>query len=173
MRNKLSMIADTAKRLLLSMTVLLFASGCQTTDPAKGGFFGGVGGLASGNYQAGVDQRKAKLEDAQDQQVALQREADRAEQQNASMTADIKEAEAQIAALSRELAELDKKIDVARAGANVNQAEVDRIEAGLSDIGTELEAQQLTLDEQKKLTTVQQLRRRKQQLEKALLALFE
>ena len=161
------------KHFSISLTLLLFVSACQTTDPTKGGFFGGVGGLASGNYQRGVDERKKKLENVQDQKIALRRESDRVKQQNAAMTADIQKAEAQIAALSRDLKALDKKIETARANSAINQTRVDQIEDELTDIGNELEAQKLTLDEQKKLTKIQQLKRRKEKLEEALATLAQ
>jgi len=47
----------------ISLCALLIGAGCQTTDPNKGGFFGGIGGLTSGNYQKGVDEREKALED--------------------------------------------------------------------------------------------------------------
>ena len=57
------------KHSLLMAVAAVMVAGCQTNDPTKGGLFGGIGGLASGNYEQGVADREKKLEDAQDFEV--------------------------------------------------------------------------------------------------------
>lgn len=69
----------------LPLAVILMVAACQPSDdPAQGGFFNGVTGIAGGGYQARVDQREAEVADAQStntalraEQAALQAELDR------------------------------------------------------------------------------------------------
>ena len=49
-----------------AVTMTLLLSACVTSeDPADGGFFNGVNGLAGGGYQARVDEREENLANAQ------------------------------------------------------------------------------------------------------------
>jgi hypothetical protein len=49
-----------------AVTMTLLLSACVTSeDPADGGFFNGVNGLAGGGYQARVDEREENLGNAQ------------------------------------------------------------------------------------------------------------
>ena len=173
MIKNLIIITGRLKLYSIALASLVIVFGCQTTDPTTGGFFGGVGGLASGNYERGVDNRRNILENSQDRNLALARESKRLKQQNAGITSDIRKAQVQMASLSKELETLDKIMKAARVRPNSNQAEFDRMEAELNDIENELEAQQLRLDEKKKLAEIQQLKKRKNQLEAALLATIE
>ena len=52
--------------LFRSVAITLLLSACATSkDPADGGFFNGVSGLAGGGYQARVDEREANLANAE------------------------------------------------------------------------------------------------------------
>jgi hypothetical protein len=50
----------------------LAAAGCvQSNDPAEGGFYSGVAGLAGGGYKARIAEREAAVAAAQSRQTAL------------------------------------------------------------------------------------------------------
>ncbi|MFA3920352.1 hypothetical protein [Ruegeria hyattellae] len=58
-------------RALFPLTLLAFA-GCQTTtDPAEGGFFNGVSGIATGAYDDRIDAAEADVASAQTRNDAL------------------------------------------------------------------------------------------------------
>ncbi|MCL6284490.1 hypothetical protein M3P21_13225 [Ruegeria sp. 2012CJ41-6] len=58
-------------RVLLSLPLLALA-GCQTTtDPAEGGFFNGVSGIATGAYDDRIDAAEADVASAQARNDAL------------------------------------------------------------------------------------------------------
>ncbi|MEX0349254.1 MAG: hypothetical protein AB3N15_07480 [Paracoccaceae bacterium] len=58
-------------RVLLSLSLLVMA-GCQTTtDPAEGGFFNGVSGIATGAYDDRIDAAEADVASAQARNDAL------------------------------------------------------------------------------------------------------
>ncbi|MEM7318788.1 MAG: hypothetical protein AAF408_07175 [Pseudomonadota bacterium] len=57
---------------LLTGLTLLGAAACQTTtDPAEGGFFAGVSGIASGAYEDQIDVAEADVAEAQTRNDAL------------------------------------------------------------------------------------------------------
>ncbi|PTE12378.1 hypothetical protein C9427_02000 [Mesorhizobium helmanticense] len=47
--------------IALAVEALLLLGGCNTTDPRQGGFFGGVGGIASGEYDRRIAERQDRL----------------------------------------------------------------------------------------------------------------
>ncbi|SEI52345.1 hypothetical protein SAMN05444007_101447 [Cribrihabitans marinus] len=58
--------------LLRLVAPALLLAGCQTTsDPAEGGFFDGVSGIASGSYDARIDTAEADVAGAQARNEAL------------------------------------------------------------------------------------------------------
>ena len=71
-------------RILLGTTALMLAlAACNTTDPDQGGFFGGLGGLASGSYERDTQARRQGLaaEQARNQQLRDQAAANQSERQ--------------------------------------------------------------------------------------------
>lgn len=159
--------------MVAGLLSLSLASGCNTTDPNKGGLFGGIGGLTSGSYQKGVDQRKKTLEDEKDTQISLQREADRTDQQNQALEAEIAKNQAQLDALNQDIAALQSKIRSAKTKQGADQAKLDALQAELNDIDAKTEAQSLNIDEVEKQAKLAELQRRKEQLEEALATLLE
>lgn len=162
--------------ILVSLFVTaVILGGCRTndTDPTKGGFFGGVGGLVTGNYEAGVKQREQNLENAQDEQIALQREADRLDEENQYLETEIERSERQLDALDDSLRSLEDRIEQARIEERANQDQLAELERELEGIDSEVDRQRLSLDERKKQAKIEELQRRKQKLEEALLALLQ
>jgi hypothetical protein len=53
------------------LTVLLVAGCVQSDDPAEGGFYSGVAGLAGGGYEGRIAEREAAVAAAQSRQIAL------------------------------------------------------------------------------------------------------
>jgi chromosome segregation ATPase len=151
-----------------SIMILLFASACQTTDPNKGGFFGGVGGLTSGNYQKGVDDRNKALEDEKDKKIGLTREADRADQRNQALESEIASTQAELDTLQSDVTSLRVRIEKAEAAKATDQTKLDALKSELESIEGEIEGQSLTFDETEKRAKVDALQRRYAQLEEAI-----
>jgi chromosome segregation ATPase len=125
---------------------LLAVAGCNTTDPKQGGFFGGVGGMASGNYDDRIAQREASLarlkaaesdlstqrtsleaqESAKQAQIAslrssiyrLDRETEALKRQVASLSAQDSASSARLQDLRSRLATLDRRISGVQSGAD-------------------------------------------------------
>jgi hypothetical protein len=53
------------------LIVLLLAGCVQSDDPAEGGFYSGIAGLAGGGYEGRIAEREAAVEAAQSRQTAL------------------------------------------------------------------------------------------------------
>lgn len=79
--------------LLLTTTALL---GCDSEDPADGGFFNGISGVASGTYQERVDDRQAAVDQAQDRNAALSAEQARLASQIGSARSELSRLKLQI-----------------------------------------------------------------------------
>ncbi|MFQ5622797.1 MAG: hypothetical protein ACE5FS_05305 [Paracoccaceae bacterium] len=88
------------RSLVLLAALSALTSACKTTgDPAEGGFFSGVAGVAGGGYQARVDEREQAVAAAQAENAALR-------QEQAGVAADTAAVRAEIEKLRRELAKL-------------------------------------------------------------------
>lgn len=91
--------------------VSLVLTACQTTsDPSKGGFLSGLQGVSSGTYDQRLEQKQTQFENAQDQNVQRQREAERLASQQAAVAQQRTEAEKKLVALGTELDGLQTKL---------------------------------------------------------------
>jgi len=98
------------------ITALALVAGCSTSDdPAAGGFFNGVSGLASGGYQDRVDERQADVDAEQARAASLAG-------QQSSVAAQTASVGAQIDALRDELTRL--RIQIANQQAELRSAGV-------------------------------------------------
>ncbi|MBJ7416066.1 MAG: hypothetical protein JHC88_11565, partial [Niveispirillum sp.] len=90
--------------------VSLVLTACQTTsDPSKGGFLSGLQGVTSGTYDQRLEQKQTQFENAQDQNVQRQREAERLASQQAAVAQQRTEAEKKLVTLGAELDGLQTK----------------------------------------------------------------
>lgn len=96
---------------LIPLTVLY---GCDSSDPADGGFFNGVAGLSSGTYEARIDEREAQVAEAQRRNAELNAEIARLQGDLDSAKAALAKERARLRAQGRPLsAETDAKVTAA------------------------------------------------------------
>jgi hypothetical protein len=73
-----------------TVLVCVVLAGCATSDdPAEGGFFNGVAGLAGGGYEARIAEREQGLAAAQGRQQALAVELSGLEREHAALSNQI------------------------------------------------------------------------------------
>lgn len=161
-------------RSLLATTALaLTLAACNTTDPNQGGFFGGLGGLVSGNYERDTQARRDTLaaEQARNRDLRAQAAASQSErQQIAYERASLQQ---QVAALNNDInrlngrlsaAEAQKRNDPQLANLRAELAALERsVRLASSDTGARNAA-----EEAAKRQRIEELTRRKQELERAI-----
>jgi hypothetical protein len=77
-------------RRLVLLPFLLVLAGCvQSADPAEGGFFSGIAGLAGGGYEARITEREGEVADARARQAALTAELAALEAEHGDLKARI------------------------------------------------------------------------------------
>jgi DNA repair exonuclease SbcCD ATPase subunit len=166
MRNLLATSA-----LAISLTWALAA--CTTTDPNQGGFFGGMGGLLSGNYERETQARRDALaaEQARNRDLRAQAAASQSErQQIAYERASLQQ---QVAALNNDINRLSGRLSAAEARkrndpqlANL-RAELAALERSVRLAASDNSARD-PAGEAAKRRQIEELTRRKQQLESAI-----
>jgi chromosome segregation ATPase len=161
-------------RNLLATTALALAlAACNTTDPNQGGFFGGMGGLVSGNYERDTQARRDALaaEEARNRDLRAQAAASQSErQQVAYERASLQQ---QIATLNGDIGRIRGRLDSAEA--------LKRNDPQLANLRAELEALERSVRlaasdnsgrdaaaEAAKRRQLDELTRRKQLLERAI-----
>ncbi len=159
--------------LVTATALALTLAACNTTDPDQGGFFGGIGGLASGSYERDTQARRDALaaERARNQQLRDQASASQAErQQVAYERASLQQ---QVAALNGDINRLRGRLNAADAQrrndpqlANL-RAELEALERSTRLAGSDSPPRDAAAEAAKR-RQVEELTRRKQLLERAI-----
>lgn len=128
--------------MILLMIIALSTAlvGCNTTNPKKGGFFGGIGGLAGGDYSRGVGEKQQALSDAQRQdanqtqrKLVLENEAKRTRGRVARQQAEVD-------ALEADIYRVRTKIDVLAARENSAKGRLRTLHGQISEAEAALRA---------------------------------
>jgi chromosome segregation ATPase len=119
-------------RLLALAGVAWFATGCAgdtCRDPARAGFFGGVGNLASGCYAREEERLGAELAAARARRDTLQAEAAALEERARLLEGERRSLALRVAATQRELAGLSGQLDTLARTGTAGRAELGRLRA--------------------------------------------
>ncbi len=93
---------------------LPLVAACKTeSDPRKGGFVSGVTNLATGGYDAYVEEKKGELEATQEESQTLEARARAIEAEREALDRDIDEAARRLGSLQEQLASLSDKLEAA------------------------------------------------------------
>lgn len=91
---------------------LPLVAGCQTeSDPRKGGFISGVTNLATGGYDAYVEEKKDELDATQEESQTLEARARAIAAEREALDRDIDEAARRLGSLQERLASLSDKLE--------------------------------------------------------------
>jgi hypothetical protein len=118
--------------------IFLALAGCaREEDPAKAGFFSGIGNLATGTYDQRLEQRQQELSEAErlkQQMAARAAESDR--QRGVSETA-LREREARVARLDDELDRMQRRLDTLKRQRTGDEARLRDAQRQLADLREE------------------------------------
>lgn len=94
-----------------AMAACLFLGGCATTqDPGQGGFIAGVAGIASGGYDARIEEREAEVDEGAERQAALATETEATSEASAAAAAELAVLEDEHATLKRRIVRLRSQL---------------------------------------------------------------
>ncbi len=158
-------------RPLLPIAAIAMAlTACNTTDPSQGGFFGGVGGLSSGNYERGTQARRDGLTTEQQRAQQLQDQHARTETERQQVSGEKAALQRQTATLNGDISRLRGRLSAAEASRGQNNAEVQRLrgEVDALDRQTQLTTADPTLGDAEKRRRIEELSRRKDLLQRAV-----
>ena len=111
-------------RTLLITTAALALGACvDSTDPADGGFFNGVSGVASGEYDARVEEREKQVAEEQARNSALRAELARLRGQHSSVKNEIVQRRAALATAGVRLSPASERQVQAALAANPQKVE--------------------------------------------------
>jgi chromosome segregation ATPase len=122
-----------------------------TNDPRSGGFFGGVRGLAAGDYDMRQQALQGQRDDSLNQLSALQEEGEALETERQMKASEVAAQRRQLAALkarNRELAGRINQLQRSKAATEQRTAELrhkqQRLTRGIQEFETQLDRGQLT-----------------------------
>lgn len=118
----------------------LLVAGCNTTDPTKGGFVGGVVGITSGNYDEYLAKRERARQEALRELEAEENAAAANEEERVRLEARRGRLRSEISSIRRETAALESEIADRRAAGAFSDAEADRLRARVAGIRSSIPA---------------------------------
>ena len=99
------------ERLMIVITAGLAMTACAASpDPAEGGFFNGISGLAGGGYEQRIEERETSLASANQQQSALQARAAELAAQQAEVDRQLASARSRLSSLQSQVADLKRRL---------------------------------------------------------------
>jgi len=117
--------------LLLSASALVLSACAVSQDPADGGFFSGIVGVAGGGYQGRVDERQAALDAEQARAGALAGEQQQVAATSASIAAELTRLRAEHTALRQRISQQLSALQ--SAGVAVSPALVTKVRAAVNE----------------------------------------
>ncbi len=166
------------KRVLFCTAGLLFAvfslCSCATTsNPAKGGFFSGVQGLTSGEYQNRVNQKQSSLEQLKETGSELRSRQQDLSQRSAALSSEEKAYRRQLAQMNDDLANLQARLRKARLRTRSGQARRVKLEKNIDTLQVQIQGQeqQSGLSEDQIRQQLESLMQEKSRLEREIVKL--
>lgn len=129
----------TAQRLATAALVLGLGACATTNDPRQGGFFGGVGGLASGNYEKRLEGRQAALQQEQELSNQLRTSTENMRAENAQVQAQLKNAERDMAAMRAETDRLQASLQTEKQRQTVDEQTARRLQAEIDHVQQQID----------------------------------
>lgn len=161
------------RNLLGSAALALALAACNTTDPNQGGFFGGVGGLVSGNYERDTQARRDALATEQDRNRQLRGQAAASQSERQQIAYERANLQSQVNALNGDINRLRGRLNAAEAQkrndpqlANL-RAELEALERSVRLAASDNSGRDAAAEAAKR-RQIDELTRRKQLLERAI-----
>ncbi len=131
-------------------TVLLFGvlllTGCGAShNPREGGFFGGIGGLGSGAYQARVQEREDRLSRLQQVRKGLEAESEDLSAEKTTLREQIDRERALLGELESSMAELEQAARSLEARDQREQRQIVELRSRLADLKSGIKEQESSL----------------------------
>lgn len=135
----------TAIICVLTAGVLAGCAGASK-DPHEGGFFGGVAGLSSGEYDRRLQDRDENLQRLRQTQAELDAESDRLERRKATKQARVEDLRARLKRLERDTRALNRRINDLAQQSAAGDARVTEAQRRARDLKQRIATQQSALD---------------------------
>lgn len=120
--------------------IVLAAGACDGADPAEGGFFKGLSGMASSCYEQRIEEREQRAAEARARQEALEAELRQLEARSAEAETELERLKTQHAGLKRIIVRLRSQL--AAEDVDLGETERERVKAAIvsnPEGGTEAE----------------------------------
>lgn len=110
--------------------LVLAAGACDGADPAEGGFFKGLSGMASGCYEQRIEERERRAAEARARQEALEAELRELEARSAEAETELERLKTQHAGLKRIIVKLRSQL--AAENVDLDDGEQARVNAAIA-----------------------------------------
>ena len=165
-------------RVALYTTGILFAlfslCGCATSsNPAEGGFFSGVKGLSSGEYQNRVNQKQSNLEDLKESGSELRGQQENLSEHSADLASQERSYRHQLARMNHDVARLQSRLRKAKVHTESGRAQKVELQKNLNSLVAQIHAQQHQggMNEDQIRNQLADLKQEKSRLEQEILKL--
>lgn len=114
------------KIFLVEIIVFVLLTGCATTtDPRGGGFFGGLCGISSGEYDKRIQVREDELQYQKDVHRGLDQKSQNLEKDVQKLNKELAKEKQLVAKMEKDIADLKTYVDRMKSKYGKNKAQVD------------------------------------------------
>jgi len=132
----------------VGLAILALLVGCaREEDPAKAGFFSGIGNLAGGTYERRIDERERELSETQQLKQQMAARAAESERLRTASDAELQDRERRLASLDDELGRMQRRVDQLKRQRSGDQARLRDAERRLAELRREREQAPAPADE--------------------------
>src|SRR5689334_11302105 len=123
-----------------AVAALILLAGCaREEDPAKAGFFSGLGNAATGTYERRLDDRQRELSETQQLKEQLAARAADSDRRRTVSEAELQNRQARLATVDDELGRLKRRLDELKRQRSGDQARLRDAERRLAELRRERE----------------------------------
>jgi predicted nucleic acid-binding Zn-ribbon protein len=123
-----------------AVAALLLLAGCaREEDPAKAGFFSGLGNATTGTYERRLDDRQRELSETQQLKEQLAARAADSDRRRALSGAELQNRQARLASLDDDLGRMKRRLDELKRQRSGDQAQLRDAERRLAELRRERE----------------------------------
>jgi chromosome segregation ATPase len=162
----------TMKNLTIMMCSCLLLVACASDNPREGGFFGGVAGINSGNYDKRVQERQDSLERLNAIKQELGEEQSRLTSEKQRKEARVAGLKKQLTQLYTETDELTRQLERKRAESSGEQKKVAQLQQDLAQLRQEIAAAEKQAEQGRPVAALEDERNRLEQEYRQLLDLY-
>jgi predicted nuclease with TOPRIM domain len=130
------------KNIIFIIMIVLNLTACANDNPRKGGFFGGLSGIANGTYESRVKERENELMDQQATNTKLKQESNMIGAETQVKESVLESEHHRVAMMEKELVRLGNNVDRTTATSVQQKKDLSTLQLKINELKRKMQSQQ-------------------------------